>query len=65
MIPSGLEPETYCLEGSCSIQLSYGTDLLDALYEEIGCKGSYFLRNDQILEQKLSEAKWGLKDACV
>ena len=22
--PSGLEPETYCLEGSCSIQLSYG-----------------------------------------
>jgi hypothetical protein len=21
--PSGLEPETYCLEGSCSIQLSY------------------------------------------
>ena len=27
VIPSGLEPETYCLEGSCSIQLSYGTDL--------------------------------------
>ena len=25
VIPSGLEPETYCLEGSCSIQLSYGT----------------------------------------
>lgn len=22
--PSGLEPETYCLEGSCSILLSYG-----------------------------------------
>lgn len=22
--PSGLEPETYCLEGNCSIQLSYG-----------------------------------------
>ena len=22
VIPSGLEPETYCLEGSCSIQLS-------------------------------------------
>ena len=22
--PSGLEPETYCLEGSCSIRLSYG-----------------------------------------
>ena len=24
-IPGGLEPPTYCLEGSCSIQLSYGT----------------------------------------
>ena len=23
VIPSGFEPETYCLEGSCSIQLSY------------------------------------------
>jgi hypothetical protein len=26
MIPEGLEPPTYCLEGSCSIQLSYGTN---------------------------------------
>ena len=25
VIPSGLEPETVCLEGRCSIQLSYGT----------------------------------------
>ena len=25
VIPSGFEPEAYCLEGSCSIQLSYGT----------------------------------------
>ena len=25
VILSGLEPETYCLEGSCSIQLSYRT----------------------------------------
>ncbi len=24
VIPVGLEPTTYCLEGSCSIQLSYG-----------------------------------------
>ena len=23
--PEGLEPSTRCLEGSCSIQLSYGT----------------------------------------
>ncbi len=25
MIPFGFEPKTYSLEGSCSIQLSYGT----------------------------------------
>jgi hypothetical protein len=25
VILSGLEPETYCLEGSCSIRLSYRT----------------------------------------
>ncbi len=24
-IPAGLEPATLCLEGRCSIQLSYGT----------------------------------------
>ena len=27
VIRSGFEPETYCLEGSCSIQLSYQTIL--------------------------------------
>jgi hypothetical protein len=26
-IPAGLEPATLCLEGRCSIQLSYGTSL--------------------------------------
>jgi hypothetical protein len=25
VIPFGFEPKTYCLEGSCSIQLSYET----------------------------------------
>ncbi len=25
VIPTGFEPVAYCLEGSCSIQLSYGT----------------------------------------
>ena len=28
VIPKRLERLTYCLEGSCSIQLSYGTDLV-------------------------------------
>ena len=28
VIPLRLERKTYCLEGSCSIQLSYGTDLV-------------------------------------
>ena len=27
--PPGLEPGTYCLEGSCSIQLSYGAGGVD------------------------------------
>ena len=31
VIPLGLEPKAYCLEGSCSIQLSYGTDLSQKL----------------------------------
>ena len=26
--PEGLEPPTYCLEGSCSIQMSYGPKVL-------------------------------------
>ncbi len=28
MGPEGLEPPTYCLEGSCSIQLSYDPNRL-------------------------------------
>lgn len=28
VIPEGFEPSTYCLEGNCSIQLSYGTNLI-------------------------------------
>ena len=37
----GLEPMTYCLEGSCSIQLSYQTDANND-FSEIGCKGNSF-----------------------
>ena len=31
-IPEGLEPSTDCLEGSCSIQLSYGTVAIYSLW---------------------------------
>ena len=44
VIPLGLEPKAYCLEGSCSIQLSYGTSLHQQGVACIsGCKGSHFL----------------------
>ena len=32
MIPLGFEPKTHSLEGCCSIQLSYGTDLYQTFY---------------------------------
>ena len=32
VIPFGFEPKTYCLEGSCSIQLSYGTKISKLSY---------------------------------
>ena len=32
VIPFGFEPKTYCLEGSCSIQLSYGTVCCSATF---------------------------------
>ena len=49
MIPSGFEPETHSLEGCCSIQLSYGTDLL---IFAIGCKGRHFFGKHKILDAK-------------
>ena len=38
----GLEPKTYCLEGSCSIQLSYGTDLKKGFREKSAAKLDIF-----------------------
>ena len=34
VIPFGFEPKTYCLEGSCSIQLSYGTGIKRKKFKE-------------------------------
>ena len=47
MIRLGLEPKTYCLEGSCSIQLSYQT-IKYSLLSKIGCKVRHFFGNHQI-----------------
>ncbi len=33
--PAGLEPTTFCLEGNCSIHLSYGGNHLRIFYYEI------------------------------
>ncbi len=45
VIPFGFEPKTYCLEGSCSIQLSYGTKITpeheQLLYPPDSCRESY------------------------
>ena len=49
VIRMGLEPMTYCLEGSCSIQLSYQTEPI-VLF--CGCKGRYFFANTQIFGLK-------------
>ncbi len=46
VIPLGLEPKTYCLEGSCSIQLSYGTPL-----EKSGAKLMLFWRKTKYLQE--------------
>ena len=38
VIPEGFEPSTYCLEGSCSIQLSYGTIFINNIMK-VGVAG--------------------------
>ena len=53
VIPLGLEPKTYCLEGSCSIQLSYGTPYFLSI--ESGCKITAFLWYFQIFYYNIKE----------
>ena len=48
--PEGLEPPTCCLEGSCSIQLSYGH--LGAEQEEIG-RGGGIRTHDPLLPKQM------------
>ncbi len=50
VIRSGLEPETYCLEGSCSIQLSYQT----ILFCFAGAKVGIFSQTDKYLQVNLT-----------
>lgn len=40
MAPAGLEPATYCLEGSRSIHLSYGAELHSLIYQALRERGS-------------------------
>ncbi len=39
-IPGGLEPPTLCLEGRCSIQLSYGTVVSGVKTQKLICPAS-------------------------
>ena len=47
MRPKGLEPPAHCLEGSCSIQLSYGRiavlalSMGHAVYDIIAIRGAF------------------------
>lgn len=43
MTPAGLEPATFCLEGRCSIQLSYGAFQFEIIYQAPTQRGSQSL----------------------
>ena len=42
VIETGFEPVTVCLEGRCSIQLSYSTDILSVNLKKTEGKCNYF-----------------------
>jgi hypothetical protein len=61
VIPSGLEPETYCLEGSCSIQLSYETPFVVQRYvfSLFGTIFFAYINHSFCVKQFLSFNQWG------
>ena len=59
MLSSGLEPETYCLEGSCSIQLSYESIFLLSIPSLLGVRCSCILtEGNERQECSLRSRSW-------
>jgi hypothetical protein len=56
VIPEGFEPSTYCLEGSCSIQLSYGT-----IKKKLHFSSDFFKEPIKLKEKKVPHSKSGCK----
>ena len=54
MIPLGFEPKTHSLEGCCSIQLSYGTNIANQINIS-ECKSTAFLPFNQTFPQLFME----------
>jgi hypothetical protein len=50
--PAGLEPATPCLEGRCSIQLSYGPTIIE---ESLTCAGRHHVEAGDCLSIKLAD----------
>ena len=57
VIPLRFERRTYCLEGSCSIQLSYGTAFVGTPRFELGISCSQSRRDDRTT--LYPECRWG------
>ena len=72
VIPLGFEPKACCLEGSCSIQLSYGTSLFEKPPAKVVTKLRlsksrkeifYFLPSESNLGQRPNRAEKQKKDS--